>query len=1226
MIHLDTQSGEKDKIISLINSSIDKHNYELECLFYLNPTQIKNPTIKHTNFMSIVKRYKSNPNFTSKVHERLTISFPRENVKYGNVRILIKGSGAVKNYCNNENISLIRNNIDFEYKTNPKGLNRVDIKNYNFKFNLKEEQNFNNDEARINDLLRDINTIPKNYRYKKIFSFEKKTKDFQIDVSIVKSSITIDKFLTVKEIIEMHKIRDIEKPKNVDMSFYNWWESIKNKPNEMVKLINSAHYFKNIKESCVFTNLPTYEVEVEYIKNKSYIAKFKNITDRKDYVQTEFVNFFKEIGSVLQCIQNSFYIISNNEIINVKQQFIKVIENSITDKMLEKKYIQQDPIDKSDKSDKYKKGFVNYKTKGGKYSLNNDNDINFEDNEDNGDNGDNEDNGNESSNGVIVVGGGDADHDHVSDDHVSDAHVSDSHVSDDHDAVQTASGGSLFKQLAELKLKISKKLHYDMFFGPMIVDLLHNNTLNIDTSAMPDPRTNTNIHINYLVTDKTDGERNMLFFDNDGKAYGIDRENNIKYFGIIIPALSNTILDGEYINRSYEDKVLNNFYIFDSYIYKNENVIIKPFLFSKKGGKNGRYDTILESVKAFNEGTNITQLNNRLPFLIYKKEYYLGDTPATYENRINKGNKSLMTENCESILTKMNVEYGGFLEVGHLFPYKTDGLVFHPDNLPVFHKSMNDYIENPFQGGRWNNNYKWKSQKNLTIDFRINIIKELGTSRPAYKYFGDKKYVSVKLMTAINHKHPSDNNKLNFYLVNSGLKIENLPSEIPFFATNPFIGYYDSEGVEKNNVGEAYFEVDNNDNILCTDGTLITHDIICECSYDLTKEEEFRWIPERLRSDKTRPNAYITANTTWLLINKPITKTDLTQNRKAHKLSDEKALITMEYYSTNKESQKLTDPLMKFNNFVKGYLIERALSNYTKPNVIDLSVGSFGDLHKYVKMGVGYFLGIDINEHNLNNPVDGAATRMMKELYNTNKPQYAKFAEKSILILGTATKNIENGDCAFDNINKYYLDVLYGRSKGNTSKLRKLEGIASDGFDVITCMYSIHYMMNNETSFDNFLRNVSENLLDQGYFIGTCLDGMEIIKEMGSQKEISGKINGKSVFFIRKENDNPAAYKNITVGNKITVFFETFNGSFSENLVNKSYLKERAKIHNLKLIEFKPFLEEPGNMLSKFEIDGYKYGDKLSKENVKKIRESEAMMLWSKFNSYFIFQKVRGKE
>ena len=212
MIHLDSRNGEKEKILELIDNTIDKPDHELECLFYEKPTDIKNPNITHTKFISIIKRYKGNPNFISKTNERLTISFPIENVKYSNVRILIKGSGPIKNYCNNENISLIRNNIDFEYKSKVKGLNRTELSKYNMRFNLKLEQNFNNDDAKINELLRDINTMPKNYRYKKIFSFEKKSKDFQIDISVVKSSLCIDKFLTVKEIIEKHKIRDIEKP------------------------------------------------------------------------------------------------------------------------------------------------------------------------------------------------------------------------------------------------------------------------------------------------------------------------------------------------------------------------------------------------------------------------------------------------------------------------------------------------------------------------------------------------------------------------------------------------------------------------------------------------------------------------------------------------------------------------------------------------------------------------------------------------------------------------------------------------------------------------------------------------------------------------------------------------------------------------------------------------------------------------------------------------------
>ena len=1251
MIHLDARSGEKDKILELINSAIDKPNYELECLFYDDINNIRNPKINHSNFMSLLKRYKSNPNFITKTNERLTLSL--DNEKYSNVRILIKGSGSIKNYCNNENINLIRNNVDFEFKSTPKGLNRVQVNNYNFRFNLKEENNFNNDDSRINDILREIKDIPKSYRYKKIFSFQKKTNDFQVDISIVKSSTLLDnKFLTVKEVIEQKKERDVEKPKDVKTNYTTWWNSIKDKPTELVKIKNSMNYFKTIKESNVFTNLPHYEAEVEYIKNKHYVnPNFKNIGLRKDYIQAEFVNFFKEIGSILQCLQNSFYILSNDEIYSVKKQFTKVVENSINEKMLETNFKKTKKKTQTKQSIPKQKG-------GSQYTLNDDNDINFnEEIEEETMKGgtqnisgsldiENDDDSNITNhNGGSIETknslGDDSNEDGSNEDGSNEdgSNEDGSHQDGIEDGIENDSTNEMIggaKKLAELKYNIINNFRYkDIFFGPNIIDLSHNNSNYIDTSAMPNPRNNTNIHINYLVTDKTDGDRNLLFFNENGQAYGVSRSSQVKYFGIIIPSLANTILDGEYINRSHEDKMLNQFYIFDSYIYKGENVMIKPFLYSKKGGLDGRYDTILNSIKAFTEGTNITQLNSRLPFLLYKKEYMMGDTTQSYINARKKDKQSLMSENCENILNKMNVKYGGFLEVGHLFPYKTDGLVFHPNNLSVFQTTMDSYIENPFVAGRWNNNYKWKAQDQLTIDFKIKIIKDIVSSKLAYSYFGDKKYIKVNLLTHIYHnnkKNKEDNNRLNFYLINAGKKISNLSSELKFLSTSPFVGYYDNEGEEHNQMGETYFEVDGNDNIICSDGSIITDNIICECSYNLNKEVEHRWIPERIRPDKTAPNVYLTANTAWMLINNPITKEHLTnksktsiikktQQTKNDSVLIEKELKMKDYYSSKDKTDLSVKPLNKFNNFVKDYLISRALSGYTKPNVLDLAVGEFGDLDKYIKNGVNHLLGIDINEHNLNNPSKGAATRIMNASLKFNNSQYSKFAEKVMLINGTGTKNIANGDCVFDNLNKYYIDVLYGRAKGNTPKLRKMEGVGLDSYDLITCMYAIHYMMNDETSLDNFLRNVSENLLDQGYFIGTCLDGMEILKALGHQKEITGDIDDKRVFYIRKESEDDD-YKTITVGNKINVFFETFDTSFTENLVSISYLEEKAKQHNLKLVEFKGLLDEPGNMLSKYATDGNYMG----KENAKKIKESNAMMTWSKFNSYFIFQKVRGDE
>ena len=114
-------------------------------------------------------------------------------------------------------------------------------------------------------------------------------------------------------------------------------------------------------------------------------------------------------------------------------------------------------------------------------------------------------------------------------------------------------------------------------------------------------------------------------------------------------------------------------------------------------------------------------------------------------------------------------------------------------------------------------------------------------------------------------------------------------------------------------------------------------------------------------------------------------------------------------------------------------------------------------------------------------------------------------------------------------------------------------------------------------------------------------------------------VDGKTVFLIKKKSDDPKDYKTITVGNKINVFFETFGGAYDENLVSIKYLKERAKIHSLKLVDYKSYLEEPGNLLSMYEASDYKMATK----NANSINNSNAMTTWAKFNCYFMFQKVR---
>jgi hypothetical protein len=521
-------------------------------------------------------------------------------------------------------------------------------------------------------------------------------------------------------------------------------------------------------------------VEVEYINSKKITRNaFKNLETRKVWIQTEFQNFFKQIGSVLQCIQNSCFIISNTEKQEIKKDFIKTILDSTTENMfhLPRETLSlQSSKQKQQAKDNLKAKQTPVQTGG---TLNADNDIEFTKHDDSQD---------ESK--VISM------QTESEDEHEDDTEhgITSDAEGDMLDGVQN--GGA--KKLAELRNIISDNLTRNVFFGPNIVDLSHNNALKIDPNAIPDLGTNTNIHINYLVTDKTDGIRYILYINKEGKTYGIDRENEIIHLGIVLPSLANSVLDGELVSRTHEDKVCNNFYIFDAYVYKGECKINLPFLWGKT---EGRHHCIIESAKYFSSGTNITQMNPKMPLLIFKKDYYRSDSANEYRKlNLAEGDSPIISQNCNKILNRMNKAYGGFLEEGHMFTYKTDGLVFLPNNLAVFQEYEDDRrVKNPFIQKRWNNNYKWKPADHLTIDFRIVFIKDIATTKQKYEYINMKKYARVKLQSALWQSKGTDNNQLNFYLLNSGLNIQSMPKDFDFFAVDPFIGkYYSAAWVRKN--------------------------------------------------------------------------------------------------------------------------------------------------------------------------------------------------------------------------------------------------------------------------------------------------------------------------------------------------------------------------------------------------------------------------------------------
>ena len=1132
MIRLDSNKNEKNQLINLIKESLNHKDLELECILMNN--YVENQFITQPQLINVLKRVSNKSIYKKhKTINRLDIYFPIDS-NFANVRATILGYGSINNYCNFQNINNVLNNVIFQRKENDNVKNRLNIPNYNLKFNLKRETFIDKNDSLIRDLISDWKTIPKIFRYKKIYSYFSIKNDFKIDVSIIKSSIKKEQLLTVQEVINRNLQYKVVKPENIRMSFYEWWDDISKNKNNKVKVKDISIYYKTIEDSRVFENKQDYELEVEYINNKNDI-KFETPKDIKNFINNQFNEYFKHIGILLQAMQNSFYIISNKEkkiLIDNMQFMINKISNKISNK-------RNNSTDDNNKNN----------------SLNNVN---------------------------------------------------------------------IYKP----KLSLNR-----LFFGPLAVDLSHSNMLPINKFNINNDfvNTNNNIRLNYLVTDKADGERNLLIINKEGKCYAVNRSNDIKYLGITIKGYRNSVFDAEYVTSNDKDKLCNQIYLFDCYFSEGVFLMDREFNWNKSGGRH-HYLNLFDKFINNNSNDNIIYDNDKLPLLIFIKKYYPSDN---IKNIVNN-NQTNIFKSCNQILSKINKKYGGLLDSSHMMPYKTDGLIFIPNNLSIYQNYKDNVINNYFISKSWYLNYKWKCANDLTIDFQIQVIKNMDSNNIDYIYINEKKYIKVNLLTKVYQK--SFPNQLNTYLLNYGLKQNKIPNSYVFSPIYPFQGNIDDDNNMVNTTGICYLEVDNDNNIYCNNKDIIIDNAVVEFKYDFSREEQFRWIPLRIRENA---NSFNIAYDIWNLIHNPILTEDLVNpdveksinanpmyNRELDKLDKldkfdnshdnsikNKANVkeySIEYYNNNINRKYLSQPLKEFINFVKNYLIERVMGDLNKPYVLDMACGKMGDFFKYVKNGAFVLVGIDVNPDNLHNKFNGASSRIINNI--NQSPLVSKLAARTMLINGDISKNIQNGECAIDIINKYYLDILYGRVKSKNYKFNRMYNLASEGFHVIPCMFSIHYVMNNDSQFNDFLMNVSENLKDQGYFIGMCLDGNDILSMFQNTDIVIGEVNNNVIYQIEKLNN--IDYSTITLGTKIKMFYETFSAPMIENLVDINYVAEIAKGYNLKLIETNKILDEPGNLLSQYKSE--------NEENYDLINNNEDLLNWSKLNRYFIFQKVNN--
>ncbi|KAF3586302.1 hypothetical protein F2Q69_00030927 [Brassica cretica] len=176
--------------------------------------------------------------------------------------------------------------------------------------------------------------------------------------------------------------------------------------------------------------------------------------------------------------------------------------------------------------------------------------------------------------------------------------------------------------------------------------------------------------------------------------------------------------------------------------------------------------------------------------------------------------------------------------------------------------------------------------------------------------------------------------------------------------------------------------------------------------------------------------------------------------------------------------------LLRKTKQIKSVLIQL----YARPDdaVLDLACGKGGDLIKWDKARIGYYVGIDIAEGS----IEDCRTR-----YNGDADHHQrrkKFSFPSRLLCG---------DCF-----EVELDKI-------------LEEDAP--FDICSCQFAMHYSWTTEARARRALANVSALLRPGGVFIGTMPDANVIIKKL---REAEGLEIGNSVYWIRFGEEHSRKY------------------------------------------------------------------------------------------------------
>ena len=813
----------------------------------------------------------------------------------------------------------------------------------------------------------------------------------------------------------------------------------------------------------------------------------------------------------------------------------------------------------------------------------------------------------------------------------------------------------------------NKRIYPSDFIGPSSYTLQLQNII-----PMNENMNVPNIRENFVVTEKADGERHLMFIAEDGKIYLINTNMNIIFTGAVTKEkkIMNSLLDGELIYHNKNGVFINLYASFDIYYLNGKDVRAMQFVPSSSGvegqaeseseknnkEKDYRYVILMKTMELL-YAKSIVNSDYSAPMRFEFKKFY----PFTnllsqqqYQKQSQKQQKKQTATDTMSIFKACNIIMQKIND--GLFEYTTDGLIFTHTSFGVGSNQVGR--AGKLSKVTWEYSFKWKPPQYNTIDFLVTTKKNKNGEDLITPIFEDgtnmsslnqlTQYKTLVLRCGFDEKvhgylNPCqdviDDNLPDFERQgnNQGNKDnETGYKPVQFYPSNPYdpMAGLCNIMLKKDDTG--------NEQMFSEENEVFEDNTIVEFRYDLSREGQWRWVPLRVRYDKTSEfrrgiknygNAYHVANSNWYSIHNPISEEMISRGQD---IPDEIGGDDDVYYNrVGVNSNNQTKAMRDFHNlFVKKILIKSVANK--GDTLIDFACGKGGDFSKWINAQLSFVFGIDISKDNLENKLDGACARYLNYRKKFKHIPYALFVN------GNSGLNIKNGSAMMNDKAIQLTKAVFGEGTKDESKLGKgvvrQFGKGENGFSISSCQFALHYFFKDKDTLLQFLKNVAETTALNGYFIGTCYDGKLIFDalknvEKGNGIQINDGENKVKIWEIKKEySEIQFPDDSNCIGYKIDVFQESINQLISEYLVNFDYLNRLMENFGFKIVsrdEAKQLGLPEGNglfselyMIMLEEMKKNKYTGMGSEYG-----EAKEMTAYEKkisfLNRYFVYKKIR---